>query len=143
MKQETQVIHNTSKIFWEKITKINQARQTEEFSMEFKCTCKCVRWRKKRASRSLAYMKENTSKAQQSIDRREGFVAILREISNKELWITGLDRKNYNQPENFLLLINTQYIQGFIAIVCNLPESKTYQTSIHYFLLLKETTPKT
>lgn len=85
-------------------------------------------------------MREKTSNVQQSIDRRQGFVAILWEKSNKELWITGLDRKKYNQPRNFFLLINTQYLQGFIDIVCHLPESNTYQTSssIQYFFSLKK-----
>lgn len=130
MKQETQMIQNTSKIFCEKkITNTNQARQPEESSMEFKCKCKRVRWRKKRANWSLTYMREKTSIAQQSIDSREGLVAILCEKSNKELWITGLARKKYNEPGNFLLLINKQHVQGFIDIVCNLPVSKTYQTS--------------
>lgn len=82
-------------------------------------------------------MREKTSKAQQSIDSREIFAAIFWEKSNKELWITSLVRKKY-------MLINTQRVQGFIDIVCSLPKSKTYQTSssIHYFFLFKETTPK-
>lgn len=90
-------------------------------------------------------MREKASKAQQAIDSREEFVAILWEKSKKELWITGLARKKYNQPGNFLLLINTQHVQGFIDFVSNLPESKTYQTSssMHYFFLSKEITPKT
>lgn len=72
---------------------MNQARQPEESSMEFKCKCKCARWKKKRANWSLAYMREKTNKAQQSIDSREGIVAIHWEKSNKELWITSLARK--------------------------------------------------
>lgn len=85
-------------------------------------------------------MSKKASKAQQSIDSREIFAAILWEKSNKELWITSLARKKYIQPGSFLLLINTQRVQGFIDIVCSLPESKTYQTSssIHFFFSLKK-----
>lgn len=69
--------------------------------MEFKCKWKRVRWRKKRVNWSLTYMREKTSIAQQSIDSREGLVAILCEKSNKELWITGLARRSTMSQETF------------------------------------------
>ncbi|TRZ13073.1 hypothetical protein HGM15179_014038 [Zosterops borbonicus] len=56
-------------------------------------------------------MREKASKAQQAIDSREEFVAILWEKSKKELWITGLARKKYNQPGK-LLKLNTSTVES-------------------------------
>lgn len=54
--------------------------------------------------------------------------------TNRGLQRTGLDSK----PRNFLLLIDTQHIQGFIGIVYKLSESKTYSICHPFFFFLKK-----
>ena len=139
------MIGTTSKILCEKVTNRNQARQPEEFSMGFKCKRMCVRWRKKRAKLEAAccllepciYEREDQKSTvinrQQrricgnTLGRRGGNNNKKPQTkTNRDLWRTGLARKKNSKPRNFLLLIDTQHIQGFIGIVCNLPESKTY-----------------
>lgn len=53
-----------SKIFCEKVTNRNQARQSEELFVGFICKSMCVRWRLYAVCWSLACMREKSSKAQ-------------------------------------------------------------------------------